>query len=71
MSDLNLVPLAFKQALAILGEPAVTALIQDLKGHDVFLSDPEISFADIMRGLKKILAENACDLIAERLLLIR
>jgi len=66
LPDTNLVREAFEKSLKILGESAVAALIEDLKAYGVFLDDPEINFAEIMKGLRQILGDEACDLLAER-----
>ena len=60
---------AFRKSIEILGDPAVVALIKDLEAYGVFLDDPEINFAEIMRGLRQILGNEACELIAERFFL--
>jgi len=60
---------AFENSIRILGEPAVAALIEDLNKSGVFLDDPEITLSKLVYGLKKILGDEAAELIAERLIL--
>ena len=69
MQEKNLVQQAFRKSIEVLGEPAVGALIEDLKAFGVLVNDPEINFADIMKGLREILGDEACNLIAERFFL--
>lgn len=60
---------AFEIVISILGERTKEALNEDLKKYGVFSNDPSLTFSKLIDGLRKVVGNEATELIAERLII--
>lgn len=60
---------AFEIVISILGERTKEALNEDLKKYGVFSNDPNLTFSKLIDGLRKVVGNEATELIAERLII--
>jgi hypothetical protein len=64
--DTRVIGFAFHNAIKVLGERNVNALIEDLKHYGVYFGDPEFDLLRLSNAIIDILGENAASLIFER-----
>lgn len=64
--DSRVIGFAFHNAIKVLGERNVNALVEDLKHYGVYFDDPDFDLLRLSNAIIDLLGEGAASLIFER-----